>query len=150
MAAEKPSSPATEKILDFLVPLIYGKRLLLLLVLIGLTVFFGYQTAQVRPDAGFDKSIPLEHPYMEVYKQYEKQFGGANQVLVALIQQNDEDIYNEKFLGRLKEVTDEVFFLEGVDRSRVSLPVHPRCALPRGGGRRFPGRQRHSGGLSAH
>ena len=125
MAAEKPSSPATEKILDFLVPLIYGKRLLLLLALIGLTVFFGYQTAQVRPDAGFDKSIPLEHPYMEVYKQYEKQFGGANQVLVALIQQNDEDIYNEKFLGRLKEVTDEVFFLEGVDRSRVSSLFTP-------------------------
>ncbi|WP_420428225.1 efflux RND transporter permease subunit [Algiphilus sp.] len=125
MAAEKPSSPTTEKILDFLVPLIYGKRLLLLLVLIGLTVFFGYQTAQVRPDAGFDKSIPLEHPYMEVYKQYEKQFGGANQVLVALIQQNDEDIYNEKFLGRLKEVTDEVFFLEGVDRSRVSSLFTP-------------------------
>lgn len=125
MAAQKPSSPATDKILNFLVPLIYGQRMLLLLVLIALTAFFGYQTAQVRPDAGFDKSIPLEHPYMEVYKQYEKQFGGANQVLVALIQQNDEDIYNEKFLGRLKDVTDEVFFLEGVDRSRVSSLFTP-------------------------
>ena len=28
-------------------------------------------------DAGFDKSIPLEHPYMQVLKQYEDDFGGA-------------------------------------------------------------------------
>ena len=99
MAAESQGNPTTEKILNFLVSIIYGHRVLIGILLIGLTVFFGYQTAQVRPDAGFDKSIPLEHPYMEVYKQYEQQFGGANQVLVALIQDGEEDIYNEKFLG---------------------------------------------------
>ena len=125
MAAESQGNATTEKILNVLVPLIYGRRLLLAGFLVLATVFFAWQTAQVRPDAGFDKSIPLQHPYMEVYKQYEQQFGGANQVLVALVQQNDEDIYNEKFLTRLKNVTDEVFFLEGVDRSRVSSLFTP-------------------------
>jgi hypothetical protein len=125
MAAESQGNPTTEKILNFLVPIIYGPRVLIGIVLLLMTAFFGYQTAQVRPDAGFDKSIPLEHPYMEVYKQYEQQFGGANQVLVALIQNGEKDIYNEKFLGTLKEVTDEVFFLEGVDRSRVSSLFTP-------------------------
>ena len=125
MAAESQGNPTTEKNLNFLVPIIYGHRVLIGILLVLLTVFFGYQTAQVRPDAGFDKSIPLEHPYMEVYKQYEQQFGGANQVLVALIQEGEEDIYNEKFLRTLKEVTDEVFFLEGVDRSRVSSLFTP-------------------------
>ena len=125
MAAESQGNATTEKILNVLVPLIYGRRLLLAGFLVLATVFFAWQTAQVRPDAGFDKSIPLQQPYMEVYKQYEQQFGGANQVLVALVQQNDEDIYNEKFLTRLKNVTDEVFFLEGVDRSRVSSLFTP-------------------------
>lgn len=125
MAAESQGNPTTEKILNFLVPIIYGNRVVIGILLLLLTAFFTWQTAQVRPDAGFDKSIPLEHPYMEVYKQYEQQFGGANQVLVALIQDGEEDIYNEKFLGTLKEVTDEVFFLEGVDRSRVSSLFTP-------------------------
>ena len=70
MAAESQGNATTEKILNVLVPLIYGRRLLLAGFLVLATVFFAWQTAQVRPDAGFDKSIPLQHPYMEVYKQY--------------------------------------------------------------------------------
>jgi predicted RND superfamily exporter protein len=124
MAAEMKGSPVTEKILDFLVPFIYGKRVPLGIFLLLLTAFFMFQAAQVRPDAGFDKSIPLEHPYMQVYKQYEQQFGGANQVLVALIQE-EGDLYNEEFLTRLKDLTDDIFFLPGVDRSRVSSLFTP-------------------------
>ena len=54
MAAESQGNPTTEKILNFLVPIIYGHRVLIGILLVLLTVFFGYQTAQVRPDAGFD------------------------------------------------------------------------------------------------
>jgi predicted RND superfamily exporter protein len=61
---------------------------------------------------------------MQVYKHYESDFGGANLVLVALENKNG-DIYNEKFLTRLKQVTDAVFFLPGVDRSHVSSLFTP-------------------------
>src|SRR3546814_6282975 len=81
---------------------------------------------QIKTDAGFDKSIPLEHPYMKVLKQYMADFGGANTVLVALMQKPGHgDIYNEKFLTSLKTATDELFFLPGVDRSRVSSIFTP-------------------------
>jgi uncharacterized protein len=113
------------KILAFVEPLIYGKARIPQLILLGvLTALFAWSALQTRVDAGFDKSIPLEHPYMQVYKQYQDDFGGANQVLVALIQK-EGDIYNEKFLSTLKAVTDEVFFLPGVDRSRVSSLFTP-------------------------
>src|SRR3546814_18145678 len=81
---------------------------------------------QIKTDAGFDKSIPLEHPYMKVLKQYMADFGGANTVLVALMQKPGHgDIYNEKFLSSLKTATDELIFLPGVDRSRVSSLFTP-------------------------
>ena len=114
----------TDRILAVIEPLVYGQRMLMLGILIALTVFFGWQASQTRVDAGFEKSIPLEHPYMKTLKQYQQDFGGGNTVLVALIQE-DGDIYNEEFLSTLKNVTDEVFFLEGVDRSRVSSLFTP-------------------------
>lgn len=126
MAAPSTVAPGSmqDKILKVIEPLIYGPRKLNLLILLVLTVLFAWFAAGTRVDAGFDKSIPLDHPYMQVYKHYEAEFGGANTILVALIQK-DGDIYNEKFLDKLKAATDEVFFLPGVDRSRVSSLFTP-------------------------
>ena len=115
-----------EAILAVVEPIIYGKRKLMLALLTVLTVIFAVYAAGTHVDAGFDKSVPLQHPYMEVLKHYEDDFGGANTVLVALIQKDkSQDIYNEHFLSMLKKITDEVFFLPGIDRSRVSSLFTP-------------------------
>ena len=112
------------KILRAIEPLIYAKRKLTMAILLALTAFFLWQAALIKPDAGFDKSIPLKHEYMQVYKQYQESFGGANTILVALMQKNG-DIYNGKFLHRLKQVTDAVFFLPNIDRSQVQSLFTP-------------------------
>ena len=114
----------TQKILRAIEPLIYAKRGLTMGILLVITAVMIWQMALIRSDAGYDKSIPLEHPYMKVLKQYQNDFGAANNVLVALIQK-DGTIYNEAFLAQLKAATDEVFFLTGVDRSRVSSLFTP-------------------------
>ena len=106
-------------------PLIYARRRLTMGILLLITAFFAYEASQIQPDAGFDKSIPLKHPYMQVYKQYQESFGGANTILVALMQKGGGDIYNGKFLHRLKQVTDAVFFLPHIDRSQVQSLFTP-------------------------
>ncbi|MGH8444692.1 MAG: efflux RND transporter permease subunit, partial [Solimonas sp.] len=116
----------TQRILRAIEPLIYARRGLTMAILVIATIFLAWQMVQIKRDAGFDKSIPLEHPYMQVLKQYMAEFGGANTVLIALIQKDGKgDIYNEKFLTSLKTATDEIFFLPGVDRSRVSSIFTP-------------------------
>jgi predicted RND superfamily exporter protein len=116
----------TQKILRLIEPLIYAKRGVTMGILLVITALLLWQMLLIRSDAGFDKSIPLEHPYMKVLKQYQADFGGANTVLVALIQKPGKgEIYNEKFLTSLKQATDEIFFLPGVDRSRVSSLFTP-------------------------
>jgi predicted RND superfamily exporter protein len=124
MTTETGAPSTAERILRAIEPLIYARRKLTMGILLGITVVLGWQAALIKRDAGFDKSIPLQHPYMQVLKQYQDDFGGANTVLVALIQK-DGDIYNEKFLSKLKAVTDEIFFLPGIDRSRVSSLFTP-------------------------
>ena len=124
MTTESGAMSTAEKILRAIEPLIYARRKLTMGILLAITAVLAWQAALIKRDAGFDKSIPLEHEYMQVLKQYQDDFGGANTVLIALIQK-DGDIYNEKFLTKLKAVTDEVFFLPGIDRSRVSSLFTP-------------------------
>ena len=116
----------TQRLLRTIEPVIYAKRWLTMTILVVATVLLAWQMVQIKRDAGFDKSIPLEHPYMKVLKQYMADFGGANTVLVALMQKPGKgDIYNEQFLTSLKTATDELFFLPGIDRSRVSSIFTP-------------------------
>src|SRR6185436_645542 len=124
MTTQTGALSTAEKILRAIEPLIYARRKMTMGILLVITALLAWQAALIKRDAGFDKSIPLEHPYMQVLKQYQEDFGGANTVLIALIQK-DGDIYNEKFLSKLKAVTDDIFFLPGIDRSRVSSLFTP-------------------------
>lgn len=93
---------------------------LFLLITLGLM----WSATHLKVDAGFQKMIPLEHEYMQTFTAYQKTFGGANRILVALRLQ-EGDIYNEAFLRTLKTVTDEVFFIPGVDRATVTSLFTP-------------------------
>ena len=43
--------------------LLFNYRWLVLLIFAGLTVWMGYNALKLRVDAGFEKLLPLEHPY---------------------------------------------------------------------------------------
>ena len=57
-------------------------------------------------------------PTWFAYQQHRADFGGANRLVVALMAK-DGDIFKPEFFQALQQATDEVFFLNGVDRSRV-------------------------------
>ena len=80
--------------------------------------------AQLRADAGFKKMIPLTHPYMKTFVDYEGTFGGANRVVVALLRK-DGTIFDADYLKALKAATDDVFFVPGVDRATVQSLFTP-------------------------
>ncbi|MEO6699725.1 MAG: MMPL family transporter, partial [Paraperlucidibaca sp.] len=117
-------SGRTRRILAIIEPLVFARRKLTLSVLGIITLVLLAFASQLEPDAGYEKTIPLNHPYMAVYKQYQRDFGGANIVLVA-VQNTRGDIYQPGFLEKLRKVTDDVFFLPNVDRSRVSSLFTP-------------------------
>ncbi|QJE71786.1 RND family transporter [Aerophototrophica crusticola] len=102
----------------------FRNRVLVLAVFGLITAFMAWQGSKLRVDAGFEKTLPLTHPYMQTFTQYKDQFGGANRVLVAL-SVDKGDIYTPEFMTRLKQVTDEVFFVPGVDRASVTSLFTP-------------------------
>lgn len=100
------------------------RRVAVLTVLVLLTAFLGYHASFLRMDPGFTKSIPLGHPYMETYTKYTEQFGGANVIIVALMQK-EGDIFNVDFFKTLEQSTQDVLFIKGVDRSSVTSLFTP-------------------------
>ncbi|MBP7373036.1 MAG: RND family transporter [Opitutaceae bacterium] len=103
---------------------VFRRRLALVLVFLLLTGVMTWFATRVRVDASFNKSLPTEHPYIQVFTKYQGEFGGANRVLIALMAR-DGDIFNAPFFATLKHTTDEVFFLPGVDRAQVQSLYTP-------------------------
>ncbi len=117
------SEPATKGVITFLEKLIFNHRRWVLAIFAAMTLFMGWSATNLKVDAGFLKLLPLKHEYMQTFVFY-KEFGGANRVLIALTV-DEGDIFTPAFFDTLKAVTDEVFFIPGVDRSRVSSLFTP-------------------------
>jgi predicted RND superfamily exporter protein len=113
-----------ERAVGVLERLLFGRRPLVLALFAVVTLFMGYETAQLRIDAGFQKLLPLSHPFIQTFLHYGDEFGGANRLLIAL-RAKDGDIFTLDFFRRLKGLTDEVFFLPGVNRPTVQSLFTP-------------------------
>ncbi|MBQ4831155.1 RND family transporter [Alteromonas sp. MMG017] len=102
----------------FIEHLVFSNRKLVVALFAIATVFLGFQASQMRLDAGFEKNIPLNHEYMKTYIEHRQDFGGANNILVSVCDKND-NIFNQNFFDTLKNVHDQLFFINGVNRSLV-------------------------------
>ncbi|WP_225919417.1 efflux RND transporter permease subunit [Actomonas aquatica] len=103
---------------------VFGNRAKLVVVFALLTALMAWFTSRTHVDASFKKSLPLDHPYIDTFTQYESDFGGANQIVIALMARNG-DMFTPEFFAALREATDAVFFLPGVDRAQVQSLFTP-------------------------
>ena len=103
----------------FLERLIFSFRPTLLLLFLLATVFFAYQAAGLRPDASFEKMIPMEHPYIQSFMKHMSDLGAAGTSIQVAVEHTSGDIFDAEYLDILQKVNDEVFYLKGVDRNRM-------------------------------
>ena len=109
---QETSAPFVER-------LIFNNRIVVLLLFALLTVFFGYQAAQVKPDTSFEKMIPLKHPYIANMIAHENDLPNLGNSIRIAVEIKDGDIFSTEYMETLKRINDEVFFLPGVDRSNL-------------------------------
>ncbi|MEC4724322.1 MMPL family transporter [Shewanella sp. D64] len=103
---------------------LFRHRIFVIILFMLTTVFLGFQASNLKMDAAFIKNIPLNHSYMHTYLKHQKQFGGANSIMVA-VEDTSGDIFNETFFDALKNVHDQLFFIPGVDRAQVKSLFSP-------------------------
>ena len=108
----------TARLIDATVNAVFGQRRAIVGIFALVTLFLGYMATQLGVDAGFEKQLPLKHPYMQVFLVHKDEFGGANRLIIA-VRAKEGDIFTAEAFAAIKAVTDEVFFLPGVNRSSV-------------------------------
>ena len=102
----------------FLERVMFANRELIIVISILLTIFLGYQMLQMKPEGSFLRMIPTYHPYIKNYIAHKEDLKGlGNMVRICVETTNGEDIFTEEYFEVLKQITDEVFFVSGVNRA---------------------------------
>jgi predicted RND superfamily exporter protein len=84
----------------------------------GATLFFAYHALQLQVFSQFIDLLPRNHPFIQIYEKYNRQFGSANVVIAAIVAK-DGTIYDERVLEKVYAFTDQIDKLEGVDHGQV-------------------------------
>ncbi|WP_428036508.1 efflux RND transporter permease subunit, partial [Amphritea sp.] len=105
---------------EFAERVLFHRRLPVLLIFAALTLFLGWQAVQIRPDASFVKMIPTSHPYVENYLKNRDDLAGLGNSVRVAVAVNEGDIFTAEFQQTLQKITDELFFIPGVDRSALT------------------------------
>ncbi|KZY34326.1 RND transporter [Alcanivorax sp. HI0083] len=98
---------------------LFAVRPLILLAFIAATVLLGFQASKIQLNTDIRKMVPLDHPYIQNFLEHQNDLSLGNDVRVIVAETQGDDIFNEDYVNALKEITDEVFALEGVDPSKI-------------------------------
>jgi len=98
---------------------IFRRREWLLAAFLVVTVLMGLQTTGLRPDASFEKMIPMQHPYIQAMMRHIAELGATGTTIQVAVENRRGDIFDARYLDVLQKINDEVFYLPGVDRNRM-------------------------------
>ncbi|PIE42612.1 MAG: RND transporter [Gammaproteobacteria bacterium] len=90
----------------------------MLTIFLALTVFFFIKATGVTLDTSLKKMVPLSHEYIQNLFKHKDELSLGNDIRIA-IEHTEGDIFEKEFLQTLKEITDEVFYLPNVDKSKI-------------------------------
>jgi predicted RND superfamily exporter protein len=103
----------------FLEKLVFRNRFIVLALFALITAYLGYQMTQLRPDASFEKMIPADHPFIVAMKEHRSDLGASGSSIQIAVEAVDGDIFTVDFMETLRQINDEIFYFEGVNRNSL-------------------------------
>lgn len=88
-----------------------------------LTVFFGYKGMEVQMYSDFADLLPQKHSYIKLHNDIRDNFGGANNVVIAVVVE-EGNILTSETLARIHRVTQEIDTVSGVNHNLLSSVTH--------------------------
>lgn len=121
-----PSLPADAVIADlnkfdqrsgtFAERLLFNNRLVITLICLLITLVLGYQALGLSLNAAYEKMIPTGHPYIANFLENRKQLAGMGNTLRIAVEAKEGSIFDADYLNTVRQLSDEVFLIPGVDR----------------------------------
>jgi len=106
----------SNKFVAFAEKIIFSNRLIILSSLLVLCAALIFQAVQVKPEASFVKMLPTNHTFIKNFLSYKKELANLGNVVRVVVESKNGDIFDAKYQEVLKNVTDDVFFISGVNR----------------------------------
>lgn len=93
--------------------IVLRNRLFVIIIIILLTVFFGYfMLTNLKIDNKYGNTLPEDSEIQQQYLQFKEQFGEDGSTLVIAI--NNKHLYTEKNFKKWKELGDSILKMDGV------------------------------------
>ena len=104
----------------WLEPWIFGYRRLVCALFAVITLLLLWQLMTgLRMDARFEKMVPQQHPFIQNMLEHMEDEGTPANVIRIAVVNPDGDIFSDQYMQLLHRISDEVFFLPGVDRAKL-------------------------------
>src|SRR5271168_162376 len=87
------------------------------ILLLAITAYFAYGISKLTIGTSFVDFFPRNHPYVQLYHTYNRY--GEAQTLTLMMQVKHGDIYNEKILKKIQDLTFEVDLLPAIIHQSV-------------------------------
>ena len=97
--------------------LLFNNRLAIIVLCVLVTALLGWQASQLRLNANYEKTIPTSHPYIANFLEHRDELRGLGNAVRIAVESPTGSIYNAGYLDTLRQISDEVFLLPGVDRA---------------------------------
>ena len=117
--------PVIHKLADFdprsgnrLERLVFNHRLAFVLCMLLTTLVLGYMALtrlELRPS--FEKMLPQSHPYIKNYLENRPSLRGLGNAVRVVVENTHGDIFAPDYLQTLRQINDELFLSDGVDRA---------------------------------
>lgn len=117
LSATKAST--LQRLVGFTERVLFRNRAAVLLLFLFASLLLGYSALSLRPDASFTRMIPTGHPFIANYLKFEEVLRPQSNVLRVLVENPNGDILTREYLETLREVTDRIFYIPGVDRGNL-------------------------------
>jgi len=98
--------------------LVFNNRLAVVVVCAVVTAVLGYfAVTRLALNASFERMIPQSQPSIRNYLEHKGDLRGLGNSLRIVVESEDGDIFDPKYLEALKRVSDEMALTPGVDRA---------------------------------
>jgi len=97
---------------------IMEKRMIFLTIISLISLFFVFKVKDLKVYTKFSDLLPQKHEYIKLHNRIRNKFGGAN-TMVMVLQVKEGDIFNPTTLQKIRDMTDELYLIPGVDRFKI-------------------------------
>ena len=125
MKQQSTNLASPEEIFDprsgsFIERVLFNHRFVVIIICALVTGLLGWQATKLTINASFEKTLPTHQEYIQNYLKYENELTGLGNALRIAVVNPNGSIYDAHYLELLRQFSDEIFLLPGVDRVQMA------------------------------